>query len=290
MKRKIKQRSALAVLLAVLLALTFALSACGSDDKEDASSGTGGGDLETLTPGKLTIATGEPAWEPWVLNDDPESGEGFEAAVAYAVAEKLGYAPEDVVWVRTQFDEAIKPGPKDFDFNLQQYSITDERLEVVDFSSPYYKEALVVITKADGPYAGATTIDELKGAVFGAADGDIAYQITVDSIAPTAEVQVFNNLSDVFAALNTGQIDCCVTSLLTANYVVEIEGEQIENGVILGTIPGSEEATGGLGLLLPKDSPLTEAVSKAIDELREDGTLDALAAEWLNDITYPVLK
>ena len=104
-----------------------------------------------VTPGKITIATGEPAYYPWVIDDKPESGEGFEAAVAYAVAEQLGFAADDVVWVRTTFDEAIAPGPKDFDVNLQQFSITDERKQSVDFSSPYYETTQVVVTTASSP-------------------------------------------------------------------------------------------------------------------------------------------
>ncbi|MDR1640358.1 MAG: transporter substrate-binding domain-containing protein, partial [Clostridiales bacterium] len=173
-------------LLAIVITLVWVLTACSGNKTADTPTPTAAPSqevqateaapqtvapetgLQTLTPGKLTIATGQPAWEPWVLNDDPESGEGFEAAVAYAVAGKLGFAKEDVVWVRTSFEAAIQPGLKDFDFNLQQYSITDERKQVVDFSSAYYKEPRVVITRQDGDYASATSIAELKSALFGA--------------------------------------------------------------------------------------------------------------------------
>ncbi|MDR2132113.1 MAG: ABC transporter substrate-binding protein [Clostridiales Family XIII bacterium] len=291
-------------LLAFLL--IAALAACGGKDEAAdgaaANEGAEAGDaaategaetesgLATLTPGKLTIATGNPAWAPWVLDDDPESGRGFEAAVAYAVAEELGFAKEDVVWVRTDFDEAIQPGPKDFDFNLQQYSITEARRDVVDFSSPYYREPLVVIAKADNPFAGATSVAELKGALFGAASGDVAVQYTTDGIAPDQDVRVFNNLSDVLAALNNGQVDAAIVSMLTGDYIINIEGEQVENGTIIGKLPGSENATEGLGLLLPKDSPLTEAVSKAVDTLKENGTLDALAGEWLSQFDIQELQ
>ncbi|MDR2156774.1 MAG: ABC transporter substrate-binding protein [Clostridiales Family XIII bacterium] len=294
----------LAPVLLVFL-LIAALAACGGkDDAADGAAANEGaeaetaanegseaeGGLATLTAGKLTIATGNPAWAPWVLDDDPESGRGFEAAVAYAVAQELGFAKEDVVWVRTDFDEAIQPGPKDFDFNLQQYSITEARRDVVDFSSPYYREPLVVIAKADNPFAGATSVAELKGALFGAASGDVAVQYTTDSIAPDREVRVFNNLSDVLAALNNGQVDAAIVSMLTGDYIINVEGEQVENGTIIGKLPGSENATEGLGLLLPKDSPLTEAVSQAIDTLKENGTLDALAGEWLSQFDIRELK
>jgi polar amino acid transport system substrate-binding protein len=303
-----KKRSAILVLLLAVV-LVFAFAACskapagssaaagGSSASADSSASSADGPavsdaaaLETLTPGKLTIATGNPAWAPWVLNDDPESGEGFEAAVAYAVAGQLGFAKEDVVWVRTDFDAAVQPGPKDFDFNLQQYSVTAERKEIVDFSSPYYKEPLVVVAKQDNEFAGATSIADLKGALFGAASGDIAIQFTTDAIAPDQEVQIYNNLSDVFAALNSGQIDAALVGLLTGDYVINIEGEQVENGTIIGKVAGSEDATEGLGLLLPKDSPLTAAVTKAIDTLRSNGTLDELSSKWLSQYDIPELK
>jgi polar amino acid transport system substrate-binding protein len=285
---KLKKITALLLALVMVLSVGVALTACG-EKKEDTPAASEDG-LQTVTPGKLTIATGNPAWEPWVINDDPASGEGYEAAVAYAVAEQLGFAKEDVIWIRTEFDAAIQPGAKDFDFNLQQYSITPERLEVVDFSSAYYKEPLVIITKKDSKFADAKSVADFKDALFGAASGDIAVNYTTDEIAPTQEVRVFNNLADVFNALNSGQIDATIVGLLTGDYVVNIEQEQITDGVVVGAISGSEDATDGLGLLLAKDSPITDAVTKAVDTLREDGTFDALKSKWLSDYDIPVLK
>ncbi|MDR1541580.1 MAG: transporter substrate-binding domain-containing protein [Clostridiales bacterium] len=257
--------------------ISLSLASCGGGGASNAA--TEDGKLQTLTEGKLTIATGEPAWEPWVINDAPETGEGFEAAVAYAVAEKLGFSKENVVWVRTSFEEAIQPGPKNFDFNLQQYSITDERKQVVDFSSAYYKEPRVVITSKDNNFAGATSISELKDALFGAASGDISVEYTKTAIQPNNEVAVFNDLVAVLQALNAGQIDATVTGVAEGDYIVS--SGQVENGVILGKIPGSEEATGGLGLLLEKDSPLTAPVTAAVDALVADGTIGKLAEQYL---------
>jgi polar amino acid transport system substrate-binding protein len=242
----------------------------------------------TLTPGKLTIATGEPAWEPWVLNDDPQSGEGFEAALAYAIASKLGFEASDVEWVRTSFEEAIQPGPKSFDFNLQQYSITEERAQVVDFSTAYYKEPRVVVTLKSNPYASADSVAALQDALFGAAMGDIALEYTREAIAPKQEIAVFNDLVAVLQAINAGQIDCAVVGVAEGDYIVS--SDQLDGGVILGVIPGSESVTGGLGLLLEKDSPLTAAVSQAIDELTADGTLAALVDQYLKQYAYPELK
>ena len=283
----------MSTLLIVLLtiAMVFTFAACGNKDdaKSDAPADDSG--LKTFTEGKLTVATGEPAWEPWVMNDDPESGEGFEAAVVYAVAEHLGFAKEDVVWVRTPFDAAIAPGPKDYDFNIQQFSITDERKEVVDFSSPYYIEPRVIITMKDGKYAASTDIADFKDALFGAASGDVAIQVTEDFIGPDKDVQVFNNLSDVFAALNAGQIDATVAGLLNARYTVDISDQLSNGGVINGSIPGSQEFTDGLAFLLEKDSPNTAIFSKAIDELVADGTIQSIIDKWLADYTnVPELK
>jgi polar amino acid transport system substrate-binding protein len=243
--------------------------------------------LQTITAGKLTIGTGLPAYEPWVVGDAPESGEGFEAAVAYAVAEQLGFAPEDVVWVRTTFDEAIQPGVKNFDFNLQQYSITDERKASVDFSSPYYETTQTVITVKGSKADGATSIADLKELVIGAATGTTSFTAIEEIIQPTAGASAFNSNDDAKAALAAGQIDALVVDLPTALYLTAVE---IDGGTIVGQISGA--ASGDqFGLVLDKDSPLTAAVTAAVDALREDGTLAALETEWLADYAgAPVLQ
>ncbi|HEX7834844.1 MAG TPA: ABC transporter substrate-binding protein [Pseudolysinimonas sp.] len=239
-----------------------------------------------LTPGKITIGTGEPAYYPWVLDDAPESGEGFEAAIAYAVAAQLGFAKEDVVWVRTTFDEAIAPGPKNFDFNLQQFSISEERAANVDFSSPYYETTQAVITTEASPAAGATSIADLKGYLIGAAVGTTSFDAIEQQIQPTAGAQVFNTNDNAKLALEAGQVDAIVVDLPTAFYLTGVE---LTGGIIIGQLPG----TGGdkFGLVLAKDSPLTAEVSAAVDALREDGTLQAIADQWLAEAAdAPVLQ
>lgn len=242
-----------------------------------------------VTEGKLTIATGEPAYYPWVIDDAPESGEGFEAAIAYAVAEELGFAKEDVVWVRTGFDEVIAPGPKTFDFNLQQFSITEDRAEVVDFSSPYYETTQVVITTDASPAADATSIADLKDLLIGAAVGTTSYDAAVAQIQPTTETQVFDSNDDAKLALESGTVDAIVVDLPTAFYLTGVE---LTGGVIVGQLPRPDGKSGDeFGLLLPKDSPLTAAVTAAVDALRENGTLAEIEAEWLADAAdAPVLK
>jgi len=265
----------LAATAAVLVATT--LSAC--------SSGSVAGD--TITEGKLTIGTGNPAYSPWVLNDAPESGEGFEAAVAYAVAEKLGFAKEDVVWVRTTFDEAIAPGQKNFDFNLQQYSITEERKANVDFSSPYYETAQVVVTTEGSAAAGATSIADLQGYLIGAATGTTSFDAIGSVIAPTQDAAAFNSNDDAKAALTNGQVDAIVLDLPTALYASCCE---LDGGKIIGQLPTAAKGD-QFGLVLDKGSKLTAAVTKALDDLRADGTLAKLEEKWLTaDAGVPVLN
>ena len=286
-------RSAVASIAAIALAL--GLSACAPAEEaaveevettptsEEVTEDV----LETLTAGKLTIGTGLPAYYPWVLDDTPESGEGFESAVAYAVAAELGFAPEDVVWVRTTFEEAIQPGPKSFDFNLQQYSITEERKASVDFSSPYYYTAQTVITVAGSAAEGVTDLADLKDLLIGAQTGTTSLKAIEEIIQPNGGAQVFNSNDDAKAALANGQVDAIVVDLPTAFYLTAVE---LDGGIILGQLDGAE-AGDSFGLVLDKDSPLTEAVTAAVDALRESGRLDEIEQEWLADyVGAPVLK
>lgn len=276
-----------------IIASAALLAACGSGTETATSaSATAAAEIEctkdalsTLTAGTLTIATGEPAYSPWVEDDAPESGKGFEAAVAYAVANKLGYTNEEVTWVRTTFDGAIAPGPKTFDFNLQQYSITDERKKVVDFSSAYYNTPQAVITVKGSAIDGKTAIADLATAKLGVGVGTTAVDVVTNVIG--AEPQVFNDNAAAVAALKNGQIDGIVVDLPTALYLSAVE---VEDGTIVGQLPA--DASGdNFGLLLAKDSPLTACVSGAVDALKADGTLDQLATTWLTDTAgAPVLK
>lgn len=275
------KKAAVSAITAAILA--FSLAGCAPAETSEVTSDA----LPTLTEGKLTIGTGLPAYEPWVVGDAPESGEGFEAAVAYAVAEELGFAPEDVVWVRTTFDEAIAPGAKTFDFNLQQYSITEERKAAIDFSTPYYYTAQTVITIAGSAAAEAKSLSDLQGLLIGAATGTTSFKSIEDIIQPSAGAQAFNSNDDAKAALANGQVDAIVVDLPTAFYLTAVE---LDGGIILGQLEGAE-AGDSFGIVLDKDSPLTDAVSAAVDALRESGKLAELENTWLADYAgAPVLK
>lgn len=234
----------------------------------------------TVSDGVLTIATGEPAFPPYVIDDDPTSRQGFEAAVAYGVANQLGFADDQVEWIRTGFDEVIAPGDKDFDFNLQQYTITPERAEVVDFSQGYYTAAQAVLGYDDSAAAGATSIADLKGLRIGVQSGTTSLTYLEEVIAPDEEPLVYDTNVDAKAALDANQIDAIIADLPTALYITAVE---IEGTTVFGQIEGS--GTDEFGLLLAKDSPLTECVDLALTAMKESGELEAITTEWMADYT-----
>ncbi|MGI9645647.1 MAG: ABC transporter substrate-binding protein [Ilumatobacteraceae bacterium] len=231
----------------------------------------------------LTIATGEPAFFPWVIDDNPESGEGFEAAVAYAVAAEMGYSSAAVVWVRTTFDEAIQPGAKSFDINLQQYSITPERAENIDFSAPYYTSNQAIVALEDSAAIGATTIADLKDVKFGAQVGTTSLQFITDVIQPNQDPFVYDDNVGAKAALEANQIDAAVFDLPTALFVSAVE---IEGSSVIGQFaPEAGGTTDQFGMVLEKDSELTGCVDDAIRAITDSGELQAITDQWLADNT-----
>jgi len=270
----------------VVIAAALTLSGCAkSDSATSASASCAKADLATVTDGKLTIATGEPAYYPWIIDDAPETGNGFEGAVAYAVAKQLGFDAADVVWVRTTFDSAVTPGEKNFDFNLQQFSITEERKTAVDFSSSYYTAPQAIVSFKGSKIDGKTSLADLKGAKLGAAVGTTSLDAIANQIGATP--QVFNDNAAGVSALKNKQIDGLVVDLPTAFY---LSGVEVPNGLIVGQLP-STGAGDQFGLLLTKGSKLTSCVTGAVDAITADGTLAAITDKWLaTDAGAPVLK
>jgi polar amino acid transport system substrate-binding protein len=274
------------IFAAVVIASALTLTGCSSSDSSTTESASClKADLATVTEGKLTIATGEPAYYPWVIDDAPETGNGFEPAVAYAVAKQLGFDAADVVWIRTTFDSAVTPGEKNFDFNLQQFSITEERKAAVDFSSPYYTAPQAIVSFKGSKIDGKTSIADLKGAKLGAAVGTTSLDAIENQIGITA--QVFNDNAAGVSALKNKQIDGLVVDLPTAFY---LSGVEVPTGLIVGQLP-STGAGDQFGLLLSKGSKLTSSVTAAVDAIIADGTLAAITEKWLaTDAGAPVLK
>jgi polar amino acid transport system substrate-binding protein len=278
-------RNTLVALSSAAVLLT-ALAGCAPADEDNPSAGASAspsgaacasGALDTQTAGKLTIGTDNPAYAPWFSDNNPANGKGFESAVAYQVAERLGYPAANVTWTNVTFNNAIAPGPKTFDFDINQFSITPERRKAVDFSTPYYLVRQAVITTKDSKIVNVKSIAELKPAKLGAQVGTTSYQAITDVIKPDPKPQVFNNNDDAKAALENGTVDGIVVDVPTAFYMTTAE---LDNGVIVGQLPqvGVPET---FGLVLDLGSPLTPCVSQAVDQLRQDGTLAVLAQQWL---------
>lgn len=245
---------------------------------------------KTLTDGVLTIATGNPAYYPWVADDKPESGKGFEAAAAYAIAQQMGFDKDKVKWVRTSFDEAIQPGAKNFDFNMQQFSITPERQEMVDFSLPYYTSAMAVLTTQAVVDNGIEpTMESIKGIIWGADANTTAVPMLMQIVDPSKDPMLYNDNADVTAAMQAGQIDAALFDLPTALYLSAVV---VDGGVVLGQFPADRtENPDQFGLLMEKGNPLKECVDDAITALTDSGELAAIEAQWLQEATgVPVIK
>ena len=273
------------LLLLCLAGAAVFVAACGGSDDTDSTSGDSTvalsdctpDTLETLSSGTLTVGTDKPAFPPYFEDNDPTNGEGFESAVAYAIADQLGFGEEQVEWTVVPFNSSYAPGPKDFDFDINQISITPKRAEAVDFSSPYYTADQAVVALKDSDAAGATSLEELKGADFGVQIGTTSLDAVTEVIQPDNEPQVFDTSNDVVSALKQGQVDAVVVDTPTALYLTAV---QVTDGTIVGEFP----APGGdeWGALLAKDSPLTDCVSAAVDELESSGELDRIQEEWIN--------
>ncbi len=279
-------RTVLSRLLGLVMVLALVAAACGGSDEGagvDPDVSCEVGDLNLVTSGQLTVATGDPAFPPWIGDgdadfDNPESQKGFEGALVYALANEMGLTDADVVWVRTGFDEAVAPGPKGWDFNIQQYSITEARDQVVDFSEPYYVTRQALVTFADSPYASATSLDDLKDAKLGAAIGTTSLDFIEDVIKPDSDPNVYDENVDVEAAMNAGQIDGLVLDLPAAYFVTAV---QVEGSVIAGQFAEDAAAPDEYGMLFADGNPLVSCVNAALNTLESEGVLQDIEDEWL---------
>ncbi|WP_203884518.1 ABC transporter substrate-binding protein [Planotetraspora kaengkrachanensis] len=234
--------------------------------------------LPLTTAGKLTIGTDKPAFEPWFKNDDPSNGQGFESAVAYAVAQKLGFTKDEVTWAVVPFDSSFAPGPKKFDFDVNQISISPERQKAVDFSQGYYTVKQAVVALDGSKFAGATTLAELKDAKIGVQAGTTSLQAVQQVVQPATDPSVYNQQIDAISALKNKQIDAIVVDLPTGFYVT---AAQVENSKIVGQFAATGETPEEFGLLLQKGSGLTSCVDKAVGDLKASGELAAIESQWL---------
>ncbi|MER6029139.1 ABC transporter substrate-binding protein [Streptomyces sp. NPDC001851] len=286
-------RRALAAATVALLATAVGCAPQPEGNASASPSGPAGkscakGKLATKTSGKLTIATDEPAYEPWFKDDKPANGKGFESAVAYAVARQLGYGKSAVVWQSVPFNKAFAPGVKTFDFDINQVSVSTERKKAVDFSSGYYDVRQAVIALKGSKAADAKSIADLRNLKLGAQVGTTSLDYVTDVVKPKQEAAVYAKNDQAKSALKNGQVDAIVVDLPTAFYITAAE---VTNAKIVGQFENQGAAPEQFGLVLDKGSALTSCVSGAVDALRKDGTLAKLEKQWLSDaVDAPVLK
>lgn len=277
--------------LGLAAALALAVTACAPEDETaapDPAAGSGAssaaacskGSLSLVTDGTFTVGTDKPAYAPWFSDDDPTNGKGYESAVAYAVAEQLGFGRDEVSWITVPFTNAYAPGDKKFDVDINQISITEPRRQAVDFSTGYYDVAQAVVATAESPIAGATTLGELKTAKLGAQVGTTSYTAITEQIQPEQQVAVYDTNDLAVQALKNGQIDGLVVDLPTAFYAA---AAQLDDGKIVGQLPPGAGTPDQFGFVLAKGSPLTACVSSAVDALRADGTLAEIEGEYLSN-------
>jgi polar amino acid transport system substrate-binding protein len=299
-------------LLGLVLALAVIAAGCGSDDEDtaapastaesttgDAESGCEKDGLDLVEAGKLTVGTDNPAFPPWFEGgtpegstweiNDPATGEGFESAVAYAVAEQLGFTEDEVEWIVVPFNNSFRPGDKNFDFDINQISVTDERDRAVDFSDSYYDVNQALVGLAGSPITKVSSAADLAEYQLGAQVGTTSLQYIQDEIQPSKEPRVYDTSNDVVAALNGKQIDGIVVDLPTAFFLVG-SGE-VKNGAVVGQFPSADGEQEHFGMLFEDGNPLRDCVNEALATLKDEGTLEEIQQQWLSEKTSaPVLE
>jgi polar amino acid transport system substrate-binding protein len=301
-------RKALALLL--LVGLLGLVAACGEDDDDGApeaaapteETDTGAAEapdacapdqLTLVTDGQLTIGTDNPAFPPWFQDAegapwDPTTEPtqmGYEAAVAYAIAEELGFSDDQVQWVVVPFASSFRPGPKDFDFDINQISYVPARDEAVDFSDSYYDVEQAVVVLKNSEFANATSLADLAGAKLGAQVGTTSYDAIVNVIQPDEDPSVYDRNDDAVNALRNGQIDGIVVDYPTSLFITAV---QAPNATTVGRLPA--EGQEYFGLVFEEGNPLRDCVNEAIASLRDAGTLDEIAQEWIEGSAPPILE
>jgi polar amino acid transport system substrate-binding protein len=299
-RRTLRRNLGRSLAAAAVLPLVLVAAACAPESDGDSSATDPAGSsspsadacatdaLPLKTDGQLTIGTDSPAYEPWFVGNDPANGEGFESAVGYAVAEQLGFSEDQVTWIKVPFNTSYAPGAKDFDFDINQISITPARQKVVDFSDGYYSAAQAVIALKGTAGAEATSLDDLKGLRLGAQTGTTSLTAIRDIIQPDTDAAVFEDTNAAKQALQNDQVDAVLADLPTAFYISAVE---IPKSTIVGQFQPETGEQEEFGMLFEKGSELVPCVNSALAALREDGTLDQIETQWLSDVVdVPVLQ
>jgi len=267
------------------LSLSLAVAACGSSDSSSSSStattaaSCSKADLQTVADGKLTVGTDKPAYPPYFEDDKPTNGKGFESAVTYAIAQKLGFTKDEVKWIVVPFNSSYAPGPKKFDFDINQISISPARAKAVGFSSPYYTAPQAVLALKGTPAASATSLADLKDAKIGVQIGTTSLTDVQKVIQPSQQPQVFNDSNDTVRALKNKSVDAIVVDAPTAIYLRDFE---IKDSVVVGKFAGTGTPW---GVVMAKNSKLISCVNQAIDKLRASGQLATITNTWMGPYT-----
>jgi polar amino acid transport system substrate-binding protein len=279
--------TALAVALA---AVTVTMAGCSSIAKTPTASGKtncshSGLQSYLYQRGVLTVATDKPAYPPWFENNNPADGKGYESAVAYAVAAQLGFKPSQLRWAYEPFNDSYAPGPKKFDFDINEISVTPQRAQAVTFSISYYADQQALVALKGTPIVTKHTPSELKTYIYGDQVGTTSLSFINDGIQPTQTPKIYETLNDVKQALQTHQIAAFVTDTPTAQY---ISSSEIPNSLMVAQFPSTGEH---YGLLFHKGNPLVTCVNKALSTLTSNGTIHSLAQRYLQSyLSVPVIK
>ena len=284
-------------LVATAVAIAGGLTACGTSSSSGAPSGSGSTSATVTScsksgiqhllfkPGVLTVATDNPVYTPWFVNNHPTNGKGYESAVAYAVAAQMGFKPSQVHWAYEPFNDSYAPGPKKFDFDINEVSVTPQRANAVSFSTSYYDVQQALVALKNSPIVAHHTPADLKGYVFGDQVGTTSLAFINSQIQPNSTPKVYETLNDVKQALQTKQIAALVTDTPTAQF---ISSSEIHGSVMVAQFPSTGEH---YGLLFHKGNPLVACVDKAIAKLKSNGTLHNLQQRYLQlYLKVPVIQ
>jgi polar amino acid transport system substrate-binding protein len=273
----------------VAVAVQLAATACGSTSQPPQPSAStldcSIAKLNLQTAGQLTVATDSPAYDPWFSNNKPSNGQGYESAVAYAIATQLGFTMSQVTWVVEPFDSSYAPGPKKFDFDINEISVTPDREQAVSFSKSYFDVNQAVVALKSNAIVNAHSPSDLANYTYGDQVGTTGLAYIQSQIKPTKTPRVYNTLDDAVSALKVKQIDAIVIDTPTAQYMAS---QQVPNGTVVGQFPTTGEH---IGLLFAKDNPLVACVNQAIDKLSAAGTIKSLQTQYLSDyLSIPVIQ
>lgn len=270
-------------ILLLITLLSLLAAACAEEDPTPSAGGGGDGgetqeescdvnDPPVMEEGVLTVATDRPAFPPW-FEGSPKDYSGFEGELAKEIAERMNL---DITWVVEPFNRSYAPGQKDYDFDINQITVTPERQQAVDFSDSYFIDNQGLLTLEESPAADATSVEDLKDVQLGAQVGTTSLDFINTEIQPNTEVKVFDTTNDSKSALESGQIEALITDVVTTVYLRDFE---IPGSVVAGQFETGEP----FGMLFEKGSPLVGCVNQVLQEIKDDGTLEQLQDEWLQD-------